>query len=184
MSDIEKQKVEFDNFVDMWDKALEKGIFKAGELPNVNPQTSQSSFFGFTNTNPSEEINKTDNDYWNAIYATSSDHAETNMLNEQDHRNVYPSNPQSRDSLGTDQDMEPQQLGVTYSNEELEKIEGLKKELYELEVKYNTSMGFGDTNSQKKLSAQIESKKQEINKLSDDTGIAYKNDTPKHLQNY
>lgn len=183
MSDIEKQKTEFDNFVNMWDKALEKGIFKAEEMPKVNSQTAQSSFFGFTNTNPTEEINKTDNDYWNAIYNTSSDHASgTNVLNEEEHRTI-PSNPQARDSLGSDQDMKSQQLGVTYSNEDLEKIAEIKKELYELEVKYNTSMGFGDYKSQKKLQSQIESKKQELDKLSDSTGVAYKNDGPKELQN-
>lgn len=185
MSDyIEKQKVEFDSFVDKWEKALEQGIFKSSELPNVNPQTSSSSFFGMQNTNPTDNINQTDNDYWNAIYQASTDHNPEVLNEEIEHRDIYPSNPQARETLGSDQEMQPQQLGVTYSNEELEKLAELKKELYGLEVKLLTSMGFGDDKNKKKLESQIESLKKEINKISDEAGVAYKNDSPKHLKNY
>lgn len=183
---IEKQKVEFDSFVDKWEKALEQGIFKSPELPQVNPQTSTGSFFGLHNTHPTDQIAQTDNEYWKAIYQASGDHMPENpeVFTEAEHRDIYPSNPQARDTLGSDQEMQPQQLGITYSNEELEQLAELKKQLYGLEVKLLTSMGFGDDKNQKKIESQIESLKKEINKLSDEAGIAYKNDTPKHLKNY
>jgi|LakMenEpi03Aug12_release.lakeMendotaPanAssembly.Ray.scaffolds.fasta_scaffold182632_3 hypothetical protein len=183
---FEQQKDYFDDLVSKWDAALEKGIFKSPETPEVNPQTSQGSFFGMQNTHPTEEIGQSDQEYWNAIYSASSDHLpESNgLISEASEHKTTPSNPVARDSMGSDQEMNPQQLGVTYTEEELEKLSELKKELYSLESKLLTSMGFGDDKNQKKVQSQIESLKKEISKLSDVMGRAYKNeDQPKHLEN-
>lgn len=182
---IGNQKDEFDDFVSKWEKAQEDGVFKSTELPNVNPQTSTGSFFGFTQTNPSDEVNKTDNEYWNAINLAASDFLPVDgMINEALVHKDIPSNPVAKDSVGCDQSRTPQSLGATYSEEDLKKLEELKKELFGLENKLMTSMGFGDDKNQKKIQTQIESVKKEIHKVSDDMGRAYKNeDQPKHLEN-
>lgn len=184
--DLQQQKDQLDDFVSKWDSALEKGIFKSEEIPAVNPQTSQGSFFGLHNTHPTEDIAQNDQEYWKAIYSASTDHTpEINdgIITEANHQST-PVNPVQRGTLGADQDMKPQQLGLTYSEEELEKISELKKELYSLESKLLTSMGFGDDKNQKKLQSQIESVKKQIEKLSDESGRPYKNDNqPKQLEN-
>lgn len=187
MSDfMDKQKAEFDDFVSKWEKALDQGVFKDAELPNVNPQTSNNSFFGFSNTNPTDSANVTDSEYWKAIYAATDDHLpESNgMINEEAEHRSSPTNPVAKDTLGSDQEMKPQQLGHTYTEEEIEKLTELKKNLFDLENKLMTSMGFGDDKNQKKIESKIESVKKEINKLSDSMGRSYKNeDGPKHLEN-
>lgn len=185
--DLEQQKDQFDDFVNKWNDALEKGIFKSQEMPATNPQTSQGSFFGLHNTHPTEDIAQSDQDYWKAIYSASTDHSpETQndgIITEVDHQTT-PVNPVAKGSLGSDQEMNPQQLGATYSEEDLEKLSELKQELFSLESKLLTSMGFGDDKTQKKIQSQIESVKKQINKLSDETGRPYKNeDQPKHLEN-
>lgn len=183
---MDKQKAEFDDFVNKWDQALEKGIFEKPNTPEVNPETASSSFFGFTQTNNTDSVAQTDQEYWNAINMAADDH-DPKVINEsavkEDHKSL-PSNPVSKDSVGCDQKMSPQSLGLTYSEEELEKLTELKKELYDLESKLMTSMGFGDDKNQKKIESKIESVKKEIHKLSDEMGRAYKNpDQPKQLEN-
>lgn len=182
---FEQQKDDLDDLVNKWDAALEKGIFKDAETPAVNQQTSQGSFFGMHNTHPTEEIGQTDQEYWKAIFAASTDHSPENggVINESAHQ-TSPANPVPKGTMGSDQEMNDQQLGVTYTEEELNKLSELKSQLYSLESKLLTSMGFGDDKNSKKLQSQIESVKKEINKLSDEMGRPYKNeDQPKHLEN-
>lgn len=183
---MQKQKDDFDDYVAKWDKAVEQGVFKGPELPKVNPQTAQDSFFGLLNTNPTADVSLSDSEYWKAIYSASTDHNPENpdVISEADEHQSNPVNPQARGSLGIDQDMDPQQLGLTYSKEDVEKLSELKKELYSLESKLLTSMGFGDEKNNKKIQTKIESVKVEINKLSDAMGRPYKNNNqPKHLKN-
>jgi hypothetical protein len=186
MSDfMDKQKDEFDNFVDKWEKAQEAGIFKDAEMPSVNPQTSRDSFFGLQQSNPTDSVTVTDGDYWKAIYSASTDFTPVNeIINEADEHKGIPSNPVERDTMGQDQELKPQSLGLTYNEEDIKKLDELKRELFALENKRLTSMGFGDDKNEKKYQVQIESVKKEINKLSDEMGRAYKNtDQPKHLEN-
>jgi TolA-binding protein len=187
MSDfMDKQKDEFDDFVSKWEKAQQDGVFKGAELPNVNPQTSTGSFFGFTQTNPTDSAAATDKEYWNAINMAANDWDPNSngVINEEaDHKSV-PSNPVAKDTLGCDQSFDPQSLGKTFTEEDIEKLTELKQELFKLENKLMTSLGFGDDKNQKKIQTQIESIKKEIGKLSDEMGRAYKNpDQPKHLEN-
>lgn len=184
MSDfMDKQKQEFDDFIDKWEKAQEQGVFRDTKLPEINPQTSTGSFFGFTQTNNSDSANQTDQEYWNAINLAADDH-DPKVINESLEHKSTPTNPVAKDTLGCDQKLSPQSLGITYTEEELEKLSELKKELYSLENKMLTSMGFGDDKNIKKIETQIESVKKEIHKLSDSMGRSYKNeDQPKHLEN-
>jgi hypothetical protein len=260
MSDfMDKQKQEFDDFVSKWEKAQEKGVFSDPQLPEINPQTSTGSFFGFTQTNNTDTANQTDQEYWNAINSAADDH-DPKVINESKvigtgNDNAYlkyvftkdeiekltdeqkkdaaraiglirnegevafqgtlpksvkdkivayknkvvapdgtfkeslqhkstPTNPISRDSVGCDQNLNPQSLGATYTEEELEKLDELKKELYSLENKMLTSIGFGDNKNIKKFENQIKSIKKEIHDLSDSLGRPFKNENqPKHLEN-
>lgn len=190
MSDfIEKQKNEFEDFINKWETAVEKGLFDSPKLPDVNHQTSTGSFFGFNNTNNTDEVKLSDNEYWNAINSAADDHDpkvinENKLLKESLNHKSSPSNPIARDTLGCDQNMNPQSLGQTYSEDDLIKLSELKKDLYDLESKLMTSMGFGDDKNQKKIENKIQSLKKEIHKISDDCGKSYKNeDQPKQLEN-
>lgn len=260
MSDfIEKQKNEFEDFINKWETAVEKGLFDSPKLPDVNHQTSTGSFFGFNNTNNTDEVKLSDNEYWNAINSAADDHdpkvinenksltesdyiylnyvfskkeieemspetrknaaraialarnedrvefpqglrrsqkqkivdylnkivdIKTRKLKESLNHKSSPSNPIARDTLGCDQNMNPQSLGQTYSEDDLIKLSELKKDLYDLESKLMTSMGFGDDKNQKKIENKIQSLKKEIHKISDDCGKSYKNeDQPKQLEN-
>lgn len=105
-------------------------------------------------------------------------------LKEADEHKSVPSNPVARDTMGPDQDMSKQSLGASYTEEDFLKLEELKKQLFGLENKLATSMGFGDEKNQKKIQTQIESIKKEINGISDEMGRTYKNvNQPKHLEN-
>ena len=260
MNNSDKQKEEFDDYVAKWEKAQQDGIFQNPETPEVNPQTSTGSFFGFTHTNPTHDVNQTDKEYWNAINSAADDHdpkviteqvkgsgndsaylkyvfskeeieamsadakkdaaraialarnedkvefqgflsrsqkqkivsylnkivdTKTGKLKESLDHISTPTNPVAKDSMGTDQEMTPQTLGSTYSTEDLDQLSELKKQLYDLESKLMTSLGFGDNKNQKTIETKIESVKKEISKISDEMGRPYKNsDQPKHLENF
>lgn len=180
--DMENQKDELDHFASMWDAAMEKGLFPKIETPKVNQNTSQDSFFGLVNTHPSEEISDTDKQYWNAINSAYDD-VPSGVINESEHKSL-PSNPIQKDTLGNDKELDYQQLGKTYSEEELNELSELKNKLYSLESKLMSALGFGDFKNEKKLQEQIKSVKKEIDDLSDSMGRAYKNDTElKQLKN-
>jgi len=194
-------KDDMDNYTAKWEKALEDGVFDNadGEIPSLNQQTSKDSFFGFSNTNPTSEPAASDSEYWNAINSASEDHASSpHPLNEvmaeaawegtpipqdlpqavrgEGHKQS-PSNPQARDSMGMDQELKKQSLGMTYTQEELSKLAEIKTTLYDLEAKMLTSLGMGDDKGASKVSAQIQKVKKEMNELSDEIGRAYANPT-------
>lgn len=196
-------KDDMDNYSAKWEKALEDGIFDNvdGEIPSLNKQTSKDSFFGFSNTNPTSEPAAADSEYWNAINSASEDHTsgDPHPLNEviaeaawegtplpqdlpqavrggEEHKKS-PSNPQAKDSMGMDQELKKQPLGMTYTQEELSKLAEIKTTLYDLEAKMLTSLGMGDDKGASKVSAQIQKVKKEMNELSDEIGRAYANPT-------
>lgn len=182
--DMENQKDELDHFASMWDVAMEKGLFPKAEIPKVNQNTSQDSFFGLVNTNPSEEIGDNDKQYWNAIHSATDDAASSRVINEVDERKSSPSNSIQRDTFGNDQELDSQQLGKTYSEEDLNELSELKNKLHSLESKLMSALGFGDFKNEKKLQEQIKLIKREINELSDSMGRAYPNYTSqKQLKN-
>lgn len=192
-------KDDLDDFSAKWEKALEDGVFdKDQDIPYLNQQTSKSSFFGFADTNPSSEPAPQDSEYWNAINSASEDHTSgpPHPLNEviaeatdaQDGKNLpqegsvedhkkSPSNPQAKDSMGMDQELKKQPLGITYTQEELNKLAEIKKTLYDLESKMLNSLGMGDDKGVNKFRAQMQKVKKEMNKLSDEIGRAYSNPT-------
>lgn len=165
MSDsIERAKQDFDGWMDKWDDALRKGIF--GDEPKpASPSrgTSDESFFGLRQDNPTSSIDSHDSEYWRAINAVADGGVDMMRLDESDPISTELPNPIRHSTEGKDQDMEPHQLGATFSDEDLEELDGMKKKLHELESKA-AAMGEDDN------SAQIKSMIKKIDALSDKLG--------------
>lgn len=129
---FESSKDNFDNWVDQWDKALKSDIFKDAPRPAAtSKQTSDDSFFGLQQSNPTSQIDSTDVQYWNAINSLSDGGVEMQRLDE----SQKTPNPIKSSSEGEDQKLEPQQLGLTFSEEDIKNLEEMKVKLYELESK-------------------------------------------------
>lgn len=145
---MDNAKQEFDGWVDKWDAALQKGIFgDPKKIPSTSPGTSDESFFGLRQDNPTDSINGADSDYWRAINAVADGGVEVHRLDEADAISVDLPNPIRKSTEGKDQDMEPKQLGATFSDKDLEDIADMKKKLCDLECKA-AEMGENDYESQ------------------------------------
>lgn len=161
---MDKSKQEFDGWVDKWDAALQKGIFgDSKKLPSTAPSTSDHSFFGLRQDNPTDSISGSDAQYWNAINSVADGGVDMQRLDEADAISINLPNPIRKSTEGRDQDMAPKQLGATFSNEDLEEIADMKKKLCDLECK---SAEMGD----KDYSTQIGAMIKKIDELSDKLG--------------
>jgi hypothetical protein len=161
---IEKDKGEFDGWLDKWDAALEKGIFgPSSRVPGTSKSTSDESFFGLRQDNPTDHIDRLDSQYWNAINSVADGGVEMQRLDESDPISINLPNPVRKSTEGKDQDMEPKQLGATFSKEDIEEIAQMKKRLCDLECKA-AEMGERDYGSQ--IKAMIK----KIDELSDKLG--------------
>lgn len=157
---FESSKETFDNWVDQWDKALKSDIFKDAPKPAVtSKQTSDDSFFGLQQTNPTPEINSTDVQYWNAINSVADGGVEMQRLDETDAISINLPNPVRNSTEGKDQDLTDKALSVTFNVEDIENLEELKIKLYELESK---AAKMDDKNYEKQIKSIIK----EIDELS------------------
>lgn len=60
---------QLNNWADMYEKAQDSGVFEAAPKPHLpSPQTSQDSFFGLQQTNPTSDVNGVDSEYWSDVY--------------------------------------------------------------------------------------------------------------------
>lgn len=172
---FEIQKDQFSSFVDKWEKAQQDKIFE--DMPKIrgtSAQTSDVSFFGAVNSNPTSSLDDVDSSYWDAIYKTSIDNlasSDNNMLNETDHQQ-YPPNPMPVDTGGIDQEMEPKQLGITFDEDDLKKLEDMKINLHDLESKVAEM----DDEKSEKIQSKIKALKEKIDDLSTDMGYSHPND--------
>lgn len=159
---FEASKDDFDNWVDKWDKALENGVFKdAPKLPSTAPQTSQDSFFGLQQTNPTDSIDSADADYWRAISAVADGGVEMQRIDEADAVSVNLPNPIRHSTEGKDQDLDSERLGLTFSEDDIKQLEEMKVKLHELENKIATMEEKGEYES------QVKSMLKKISELSD-----------------
>jgi hypothetical protein len=132
---FEAGKEDFNNWVDKWDKAVENGIFKdAPKPPSTCKKTSDDSFFGLQQTNPTDSISSGDSDYWRAINSVADGGVAFERLDEVEKEKYLP-NPIHLGTEGEDQKMEPHQLGVTFSEEDIKNLEEMKVKLHELQSK-------------------------------------------------
>lgn len=165
MSDpIERQKQDFDGWLEKWDSALEKGIFgDAPKPPSTCRNTADQSFFGLRQDNPTDSIDRVDSQYWRAIDSLADGGVEMQRLDESDPASVYLPNPIRKSTEGKDQDLKPGPLGATYSEDDLLELEDMKKRLHELESKVAEMDG-------KDQRSQIESMIKKIDDLSNKLG--------------
>ena len=133
---IDQAKQDFDDFVSKWDAAVEKGIFNSPSTPpSTTKGTADHSFFGLRQDNHTDSIDDVDAKYWSAINAVADGGVDTQRLDEADAVSVNLPNPIRKSTEGKDQNMEPDQLGVTFSEEDIEELDKMKKKLHELESK-------------------------------------------------
>jgi hypothetical protein len=126
-------KDDFDNWVDKWDKALKSDIFKSTpEIPSTAKQTSADSFFGFQHTNPTDNIDSSNAEYWKAI------HSAADGVDSPVERLDESLNPVRAGTEGKDQDLNDQALGVNFSEDDVKKLGEMKVKLHELQSKIAT----------------------------------------------
>ena len=182
MDNLEKFKDSIDDWTDKWEKAQKEGIFDdAPSYAQPSHQTADdASFFGLANTHPTDRVSDADADYWDTLHKASGDPSVLNetlkkkkVIEEADKAERgeiadavgQAPNPIRQASTGEDQDMSPETLGVTYSDEDFDVLGELKKDLHALEDKLNTADGLGK--EPKKLEKQISNLREKISELSD-----------------
>lgn len=146
MSQTERDLQDLDRWTANWEKALEDGVFDdAPDHFNPSPQTSDGSFFGMINTNNTAEVKDCDADYWNKVYRMSTNAGDApdvvdTLLQETtaDETEVAKvaqaiakaANPIRQISVGKDQELSPQSLGLTFTEEDIEVLTELKLQLH------------------------------------------------------
>ena len=150
MSQTEKDLQDLDRWADQWEKAQADGVFEdAPNHFNPSPQTSDPSFFGPVDAENSSEVKDCDADYWNSVYQMSSHSgdapdvvagAEEQLLQEANAEETEVAqvakaiaqspNPIRQASVGKDQELSPQPLGLTFTEEDIEKLVELKLQLH------------------------------------------------------
>jgi hypothetical protein len=179
----ELQKDNIDKWADMWDKAQADGIFpEAPEPQTVSPYTADDSFFGLQTTNPTEAPASPDTDYWNNLHQMNEPRKEELLRDATDlgqswtdpktKGKKYPPNPVKVDSGGKDQKLKPKQLGVTFDEEDIEKVIEIKSKLHDLGSKLAADPHEGN----KKIESQIETLKKQLDELSSAMGYGIPND--------
>jgi hypothetical protein len=177
----------FDTWVDQWEKAQKDGLFKNAPKPvSPSPQTGDSSFFGLVNTNNSKDIRDVDAEYWNQLHhrndpdpsimsdAVDFQLTENKKANKVANAIFKATNPIRPNSTGEDQAMEPKQLGVIWSPDDLNKLSEMKVELEKMESKRNRADAEG--RKTESVKSQLTKLRKEIDKLSNSMNTAYPNE--------
>jgi len=190
---IEQQRDDFDSWCDKWDKAQEDGVFD--DAPShfaPSQQTAQTNFFGAVDADPTADVDDVDAKYWNQVYHMS-DHqgmapgpldADKDSLLQEDKgsdvakvANVIADspNPIRPNTIGPDQDMGPDSLGVTFNDKDLEQITEVKLKIHELEDKLNSLEGVG------KKAKGVEGKIKGLREKLEDLSTALSHTAPESL---
>ena len=162
---------DFNKWCDLWAKAQEDGIFKdADKPPTPSPQTSDpESFFGLVNSHPSSDVRDCDTKYWNDVYDMSMgeepklfQEGTKEVLKKSTNSVARSPNPIPQYSVGTDQELTPGSLGLTFGEKDLEALAELKLQLHDLTSKMAAFEGRGG----KQLESKITSLKEKIEEFS------------------
>lgn len=166
---------QFDKWTKQWDKALEDGLFpksdKAKEIKD-----GKSNFFGQTNIDDSKLDPDEDKvSYWNDI----ANYSEAQLLNENKTKKIAKSsNPVDYTNLGKDAKNKPTEDWT--EGESLDKLNELKKKLYELEVNFLSKHAMGVKESElDSIKKEMESVASTIDKISDKIGALRLTPEPK-----
>jgi hypothetical protein len=158
---FESSKDDFDGWVAKWDKAVQDKVFgDTPQIPSTGDATSDFSFFGLRQDNPTPEIKSSDASYWNAISSVADGGVDMQRLDESDAVSVDIPNPIRKSTEGKDQEMVPAQLGMTFDEKDILDAEKLKADLHDLGSK-SAEMGDDD------YSAKIEGMIKKLDDLSD-----------------
>lgn len=176
-SEFEQQQCDFDSWCEKWEQAQKDGVFDNADTgPRVTPMQGAESFYGPIDTVPSDAPADADAQYWNNLHKLADPHsykdpvvlAEAHGTKEEKKKvalGVADSpNPIRATSVGTDQDIDPGPLGLTFTPEDLEKLSEMKIKLHDLQGKLNNAEGLGK--SGKQYETKIQSLKNQIDELS------------------
>lgn len=168
------EKEQLDHWIKQWEDAQAKGIITVNKP--VAKETN-TSYFGFQNEKDEKESDDAEASYWNslAIAAAPADEQEELLQEQKKDDNamtanvakaiVQSPNPIRPNSVGKDQDLKPQSLGLTYSEQDIEELAEMKIKLHSLQDQLNSFEGRGQNS--RKFESQIDSLKQKIDELSD-----------------
>jgi len=181
---------QLNQWADDYEKAQEDGVFAEAPKPPVpSQQTSDPSFFGLTQTNPTPEVSKPDAEYWaqlhdNMVGNNSNYETDENVVineSEKVDESVAPNEYESlKDHPMVKRAAAPnpvypwtiekdQRRRVTpnwSSGEELSELAELKKNLYDLECKLSGKEGLLEDNS--KITDKLDNLKKQLDELSDE----------------
>lgn len=161
-SGFEASKEEFDDLVSKWDQALEKGIFNdAPKPPSTSAHTSDDSFFGFKQDNPTDSIATSDADYWRAISSVADGGVDFQRLDESTEEDGP--NPVRKGTEGPDSELSDKAISATFNEDDVKKLEQMKVKLHELRSKV-AEMG------EKNYEDQVNSLISKIDELSNKMG--------------
>lgn len=151
MGNFEDVKDDFDGFVKKWDDAVRNGVFKDAPGPATpSKNTSDHSFFGLRSDSPTDSIDSADAQYWNAISSLADGGVEVQRLDEDmgvaGIANQNP-NPVRRETEGPDSSLNPRSVGLTFDEDDLNRLEKLKSGLHDLGSK-SAEMGEKDYDSE------------------------------------
>jgi len=192
MDKIKAQQDQFEKWCGQWEDAMEKGVFEDAPKPPVpSSQTSDSSFFGLVNTDPTPCPSDADAGYWNDVHVATErgygttdplvlidhmSHEKQELLKEEkrDKKSLGASvkavadspNPIRHSSVGNDRELEDGPLGVTYSPEDLDTLAEMKLKLHDLQDQLNSFEATGKNST--KFQGQIENIREKIEELSSD----------------
>lgn len=167
----DKKKAEFEDWVSKWEAAQKAGVFKS-DKPEADEQVA-GSFFGVHSQIPNN-VKESDIQCWTDVYRSSGGVINETKRTKEGTAEVakkvaQSANPIRQQTTGADQDLSPKSVGETYTKEELDTLEDLKKQLHELCVKVSTCEGKGQ--SSKAFDSKIKSLKAKIDELSDSMGV-------------
>lgn len=166
---------DFDKWCKLWDKAQKDGIFEDAPKPPIPTSlTSDPSFFGPINTHHSNSVKDCDSQYWNDVFdlMTGNDPQVINEEKKESTKEVLKKsaeaiarspNPIQASSAGEDQDLSPGSLGLTYGENDIEKLTELKLQLHDLTSKMASFIGDGKN---KQLENKISVLKKKIDEFS------------------
>lgn len=187
MSNFSDYKSELQSWIDQYGKEYDDSVSKRNknhDRGNID-QKYDVSYYGFPTDeiiNENTDLKKSDVKYWNKIKELSCKYGTTNIdpsdlfkeeetieenseLGNSASAIATSPNPIRHSSVGMDQEMDDTSLGNTYTIEDLETIEELKKKLHDLEDQLNSLEGLGK--SAIRVESKIQSVVKKINDLSD-----------------
>ena len=151
MKDFQAAKADFDKWTQDWESALERGDFPTDSKPQ---EESKFNFFGLRGEDADEVLSEQDVNKWRSIL----------KLEDRDYKKTDTPNPIAAGTHGPDQEMSPDSLGITFSNDDLKKVEDLRVKIHDLQDELNASEQMGEDDS---LKEQIAKLTKEVDDLSD-----------------